>query len=155
MISSIGDCHVRKGWTRFQVQVESRNWLIFHFAGLLSGLLDKPTSFPILFASNTLDPVTPLKSYGSPKSDTNSSMLKLLMEINSHRAHKMSSRFAGSVVILQDAVGVSLCSHAGVDYKLPESRLTLETFALEYSIQLLTRVGQIVILDISRDTLKA
>jgi len=27
------------------------------------GSLDEPTSFPILFASNTIDPITPLKSY--------------------------------------------------------------------------------------------
>ncbi|QKX63676.1 uncharacterized protein TRUGW13939_10847 [Talaromyces rugulosus] len=44
--------------------------------------LDKPTSFPILFASNTIDPITPLES-----------------------ARKMSSRFAGSIILLQDAIG--------------------------------------------------
>ncbi|KAH8163528.1 hypothetical protein CIB48_g4701 [Xylaria polymorpha] len=44
--------------------------------------LDKPTSFPILFTSNTVDPITPLKS-----------------------ARKMSSRFPGSVLLLQEAVG--------------------------------------------------
>ncbi|KAI8954457.1 Alpha/Beta hydrolase protein [Xylaria longipes] len=44
--------------------------------------LDRPTSFPILFASNTIDPLTPLKS-----------------------ARKMSSRFPGSVLLLQEAVG--------------------------------------------------
>ncbi|PLB43294.1 alpha/beta-hydrolase [Aspergillus steynii IBT 23096] len=44
--------------------------------------LNTPTSFPILFASNTIDPITPLKS-----------------------ARKMSSRFAGSVLLMQEAVG--------------------------------------------------
>lgn len=44
--------------------------------------LDKPTSFPMLFASNTVDPITPLIS-----------------------ALKSSSRFPGSVVLLQEAVG--------------------------------------------------
>ncbi|XXH04606.1 hypothetical protein Hte_011023 [Hypoxylon texense] len=46
--------------------------------------LQKPTSFPVLFASNTIDPITPLTS-----------------------ASKISSRFPGSVVIQQEAVGVS------------------------------------------------
>ncbi|KAK8032702.1 alpha/beta-hydrolase [Apiospora arundinis] len=41
---------------------------------------DKLTSFPILFTSNTIDPIT-------------------------SSAHKMSSRFPGSVVLLQEAVG--------------------------------------------------
>ncbi|KAE8414634.1 hypothetical protein BDV36DRAFT_311737 [Aspergillus pseudocaelatus] len=44
--------------------------------------LSMPTSFPILFASNTIDPITPLES-----------------------ARKMSSRFAGSVVLMQEGVG--------------------------------------------------
>lgn len=30
--------------------------------------LNMPTSFPILFASNTIDPITPLESYVSVKS---------------------------------------------------------------------------------------
>ncbi|KAI1878891.1 hypothetical protein JX265_003068 [Neoarthrinium moseri] len=42
----------------------------------------RPTSFPILFASNTIDPITPLVS-----------------------ARKMSSRFPGSILLLQEAVG--------------------------------------------------
>ncbi|KAF2965535.1 hypothetical protein GQX73_g8060 [Xylaria multiplex] len=46
------------------------------------GGLNKTTSFPILFASNTIDPITPLKS-----------------------ARKMSSQFPGSVLLLQEAVG--------------------------------------------------
>ncbi|KAF4962493.1 hypothetical protein FSARC_9446 [Fusarium sarcochroum] len=46
--------------------------------------LDKPTSFPIVFASNTIDPITPLVS-----------------------AQKSSARFPGSVLLLQEAVGVS------------------------------------------------
>ncbi|KAK1974281.1 hypothetical protein LZ30DRAFT_754807 [Colletotrichum cereale] len=50
------------------------------FQGLVGGP-DKPTSFPILFASNIIDPITPLKS-----------------------ARKMSSRFPGSVLLLQEAV---------------------------------------------------
>ncbi|KAJ5927701.1 hypothetical protein N7516_009474, partial [Penicillium verrucosum] len=44
--------------------------------------LNIPTSFPILFASNIIDPITPLQS-----------------------ARKMSSRFAGSVLLMQEAVG--------------------------------------------------
>ncbi|GFF54629.1 conserved hypothetical protein [Aspergillus lentulus] len=44
--------------------------------------LDRPTSFPILFTSNTIDPITPLKS-----------------------ARNMSSQFTGSVLLLQEAVG--------------------------------------------------
>ncbi|KAK9786132.1 putative Alpha beta hydrolase fold family [Seiridium cardinale] len=44
--------------------------------------LERPTSFPILFASNTVDPLTPLTS-----------------------ARKMYSRFPGSVLPLQEAVG--------------------------------------------------
>ncbi|KAK7428992.1 hypothetical protein QQZ08_004399, partial [Neonectria magnoliae] len=51
------------------------------FQGPIGGA-DKPTSFPILFASNTIDPITPLTS-----------------------ARKMSSRFPESVVLLQEAVG--------------------------------------------------
>ncbi|KAJ5116934.1 hypothetical protein N7456_001282 [Penicillium angulare] len=47
--------------------------------------LHPPTSFPILFASNTIDPITPLES-----------------------ARKMSSRFAGSVLLKQEAVGMPL-----------------------------------------------
>ncbi|PTB65893.1 alpha/beta-hydrolase [Trichoderma citrinoviride] len=46
--------------------------------------LDRPTSFPILIASNTIDPITPLIS-----------------------ARKTASRFPGSVLLLQEAVGVS------------------------------------------------
>ncbi|KAE8140405.1 Alpha/Beta hydrolase protein [Aspergillus pseudotamarii] len=44
--------------------------------------LSMPTSFPILIASNTIDPITPLKS-----------------------ARQMSSRFAGSVLLMQEGVG--------------------------------------------------
>ncbi|CAI7646519.1 unnamed protein product [Penicillium manginii] len=51
------------------------------FKGKIGGL-NKPTSFPILFASNTIDPITPLIS-----------------------ARNMSSRFAGSVILMQEAVG--------------------------------------------------
>ncbi|OJJ96902.1 hypothetical protein ASPACDRAFT_34129 [Aspergillus aculeatus ATCC 16872] len=51
-------------------------------AGDISAL-KVPTAFPILFASNTIDPITPLIS-----------------------ARKMSSRFAGSVLLMQEAVGV-------------------------------------------------
>ncbi|KAH8679363.1 hypothetical protein BGZ61DRAFT_457094 [Ilyonectria robusta] len=49
----------------------------------ISGL-QRNTSFPILFASNTIDPITPLIS-----------------------ARTMSSRFPGSVLLMQEAVGVS------------------------------------------------
>ncbi|UKZ73259.1 hypothetical protein TrVFT333_000902 [Trichoderma virens FT-333] len=52
--------------------------------GPINGL-GRPTSFPILFASNTIDPITPLKS-----------------------ARKMSSQFPGSVLLLQEAVGAAL-----------------------------------------------
>ncbi|KAK8091574.1 hypothetical protein PG997_001935 [Apiospora hydei] len=44
--------------------------------------LDRPTSFPILFTSNTIDPITPLLS-----------------------ARRMHSRFPGSVLLLQEAIG--------------------------------------------------
>ncbi|KAK8022723.1 alpha/beta-hydrolase, partial [Apiospora rasikravindrae] len=44
--------------------------------------LDRPTAFPILFTSNTIDPISPLSA-----------------------ARKMSSRFPGSVLLLQDAIG--------------------------------------------------
>jgi pimeloyl-ACP methyl ester carboxylesterase len=37
---------------------------VFVYAGQISGL-HRPTSFPILFTSNTIDPITPLKSYVS------------------------------------------------------------------------------------------
>ncbi|POS72028.1 hypothetical protein DHEL01_v209577 [Diaporthe helianthi] len=46
------------------------------------GSPDKPTSFPILFASNTIDPITPLIS-----------------------ARKMSAQFPGSALLLQEGVG--------------------------------------------------
>ncbi|CAG1970029.1 unnamed protein product [Fusarium graminearum] len=46
--------------------------------------INKPMSFPILFTSNTLDPVAPAAN-----------------------AHEMASRFPGSVVLLQESVGVS------------------------------------------------
>ncbi|KAJ5261089.1 alpha/beta-hydrolase [Penicillium angulare] len=51
-----------------------------------------PTSFPILFASNTIDPITPLES-----------------------ARKMSSRFAGSVILKQEAVGHTVIYQGGSD----------------------------------------
>ncbi|KAI0452638.1 Alpha/Beta hydrolase protein [Xylaria acuta] len=57
--------------------------------GPISGL-DRPTSFPILFASNTIDPITPLKS-----------------------ARMMSSRFPGSVLLLQEAVGHTVVDQGG------------------------------------------
>ncbi|CAH0051955.1 unnamed protein product [Clonostachys solani] len=49
----------------------------------ISGI-QRPTSFPILIASNTVDPGTPVKS-----------------------ARKLSSQFPGSVLLLQEGVGVS------------------------------------------------
>ncbi|CRG83254.1 Putative hydrolase Mb2248c [Talaromyces islandicus] len=57
--------------------------------GPISGL-DRPTFFPILFASNTIDPITPLES-----------------------ARKMSSRFAGSALLLQEAVGHTVVNQGG------------------------------------------
>ncbi|KAI0102614.1 Alpha/Beta hydrolase protein [Nemania sp. FL0031] len=51
---------------------------------------DGPTSFPILFASNTIDPLTPLKS-----------------------ARTMSARFPGSVLLLQEAVGHTVVDQGG------------------------------------------
>ncbi|KAJ5374178.1 hypothetical protein N7517_006184 [Penicillium concentricum] len=54
--------------------------------------LDRPTSFPILFASNTIDPITPLKS-----------------------ARKMSSLFAGSVLLLQEGVGHTVIDQGASD----------------------------------------
>ncbi|KAI0399002.1 Alpha/Beta hydrolase protein [Xylaria palmicola] len=52
--------------------------------------LDKPTSFPILFTSNTIDPITPLKS-----------------------ARTMSSLFPGSVLLLQEAIGHTVLNQGG------------------------------------------
>ncbi|KAI0184075.1 hypothetical protein EV127DRAFT_464649 [Xylaria flabelliformis] len=52
--------------------------------------LDRPTSFPILFTSNTIDPVTALKS-----------------------ARNMSSKFPGSVLLLQEAVGHTVVNQGG------------------------------------------
>ncbi|KAI0818142.1 Alpha/Beta hydrolase protein [Xylaria sp. FL0064] len=54
--------------------------------------LDRPTSFPILFTSNTIDPLTPLKS-----------------------ARKMYSQFPGSVLLLQEAVGHTVINQGGSD----------------------------------------
>ncbi|QMW33351.1 hypothetical protein G4B84_008782, partial [Aspergillus flavus NRRL3357] len=54
--------------------------------------LNVPTSFPILFASNTIDPITPLES-----------------------ARKMSSRFAGSVLLMQEAVGHTVINQGASD----------------------------------------
>ncbi|KAL3451192.1 Alpha/Beta hydrolase protein [Aspergillus insuetus] len=54
--------------------------------------LDRPTSFPVLFTSNTIDPITPLKS-----------------------ARTMSSQFAGSVLLLQEAVGHTVVSNGASD----------------------------------------
>ncbi|PYH86437.1 alpha/beta-hydrolase [Aspergillus uvarum CBS 121591] len=51
-----------------------------------------PTSFPILFASNTIDPITPLIS-----------------------ARKMSSRFAGSVLLMQEAIGHTVIDQGASD----------------------------------------
>ncbi|KAK8850901.1 hypothetical protein PGQ11_013380 [Apiospora arundinis] len=51
--------------------------------GQVTGI-GKPMSFPILFTGNTVDPVAPAAN-----------------------ARKMSSRFPGSIVLLQEAVGVS------------------------------------------------
>ncbi|KAL7918971.1 alpha/beta-hydrolase [Trichoderma austrokoningii] len=54
--------------------------------------LNRSTSFPILIASNTIDPITPLIS-----------------------ARKASSRFPGSVVLLQEAVGHTVINQGGSD----------------------------------------
>ncbi|KAJ5967475.1 hypothetical protein N7501_003723 [Penicillium viridicatum] len=54
--------------------------------------LNMPTSFPILFASNTIDPITPLES-----------------------ARKMSSRFAGSILLMQEAVGHTVIGQGASD----------------------------------------
>ncbi|KAG5657405.1 hypothetical protein KAF25_005969 [Fusarium avenaceum] len=74
--------------------------------------LDKPTSYPILFTSNTIDPITPLRS-----------------------AQESSSRFPGSVLLLQEAVGhtvvnqgASICyvEHIRAYYEgvVPSSKIT-------------------------------
>ncbi|KAH8131906.1 hypothetical protein FP744_10006314 [Trichoderma asperellum] len=54
--------------------------------------LDRPTSFPILIASNTIDPITPLIS-----------------------ARKTVSRFPGSILLLQEAVGHTVALQGGSD----------------------------------------
>ncbi|CAI6333627.1 unnamed protein product [Periconia digitata] len=51
---------------------------------------EKPTSFPILFTSNTIDPITPLIS-----------------------ARTMSSRFAGSVLLQQEGIGHTVINQGG------------------------------------------
>ncbi|KAI6785910.1 putative hydrolase [Emericellopsis cladophorae] len=58
----------------------------------ISGLGNRSSSFPIMFASNTIDPLSPLKS-----------------------AREMSSRFAGSVLLLQEAVGHTVINLLGSD----------------------------------------
>ncbi|KAH7316883.1 Alpha/Beta hydrolase protein, partial [Stachybotrys elegans] len=63
-------------------------WPINH--GSPSIGVDRPTSFPILFASNTIDPLSPVKS-----------------------ARKMSSRFPGSVLLTQEAVGHVIVNGGG------------------------------------------
>lgn len=52
--------------------------------------LDRPTSFPILITSNTIDPITPLNS-----------------------ARTTSSRFPGSILLLQEAVGHTVINQGG------------------------------------------
>ncbi|CAG9983667.1 unnamed protein product [Clonostachys byssicola] len=57
----------------------------------ISGI-QRPTSFPILLASNTVDPGTPVKS-----------------------ARKLSSQFPGSVLLLQEGVGHVVANQGGSD----------------------------------------
>ncbi|TLD03544.1 uncharacterized protein PgNI_11521 [Pyricularia grisea] len=52
--------------------------------------LDRPTSFPILFTSNVIDALTPLKF-----------------------AREVSSRFPGSVLLLQEAIGHTVLEQGG------------------------------------------
>ncbi|KAL5089151.1 hypothetical protein Trisim1_006004 [Trichoderma cf. simile WF8] len=54
--------------------------------------LDKPTPFPILVASNTIDPITPLSF-----------------------ARKTSSRFPGSILLLQEGIGHTVVNQGGSD----------------------------------------
>lgn len=61
----------------------------------------QPTSFPILFTSNTIDPITPLLSYVPNHQHWH------ITNYITYRARKMSSQFSGSVVLTQEAVGVS------------------------------------------------
>ncbi|KAL7780902.1 alpha/beta-hydrolase [Trichoderma afarasin] len=66
-------------------------WPIIVETILLNGL-GKPTPFPILVASNTVDPITPLSW-----------------------ARKTSSRFPGSVLLLQEGIGHTLVNQGGSD----------------------------------------
>jgi hypothetical protein len=67
----------------------------------------------------------------------------------------MSSQFAGSVLLLQEAVGVSCYQSQSYNHLKQESRLTRGMFPLECSIQSLGRGVQIVTFDMFRHTFKA
>ncbi|PKK44721.1 hypothetical protein CI102_12153 [Trichoderma harzianum] len=66
-------------------------WPIVVETILLNGL-GKPTPFPILVASNTIDPITPLSW-----------------------ARRTSSRFPGSVLLLQEGIGHTVVNQGGSD----------------------------------------
>ncbi|PWY83900.1 alpha/beta-hydrolase [Aspergillus sclerotioniger CBS 115572] len=82
-----------KAWTEYMVSKSKYIGDVYptYLEGKIS-VLNKPMSFPILFASNTIDPITPLQS-----------------------ARKMSSRFAGSVLLMQEAVGHTVIDQGASD----------------------------------------
>jgi hypothetical protein len=86
-----------------------------------------PTSFPILFTSNTVDPLTPLKSYVSSSYFSPSAVI-LLIVTTLRRARKMSSLFPGSVLLLQEAVGVR-CSSSLLQKPLPKTKTDFSCFS--------------------------
>jgi hypothetical protein len=69
------------------------------------------TSFPVLFVSNTLDPITPIRGYvqGFTRLFFYSMWSFLIKALTRAQlsAHKMSRAFTGSAVLIQEGVGVS------------------------------------------------
>jgi hypothetical protein len=105
--------------------------------------LDRPTSFPILFTSNTIDPITPLKSYvliqPSHCGLLYVSIIACTNELSPpRRARKMSSRFAGSVLLLQEAVGVSSSRSSRISSPPHPTKTHTQPTRLSMSIKVLT-----------------
>lgn len=67
----------------------------------------------------------------------------------------MSSRFAGSVVLMQEGVGVSYYQFSTVHPSQPRVQAYSRDVSFDFSIRSSTRGGQTVTLDIFRRTSKA